>query len=185
MENFVNEVERFINRLYGNVGKKIMAFAVILNVVLLVGGIVAFFILICDGYDGNDWIGFVCLLGGFASILLSWLIYGFGQISYNIDAIKNRYIKVMTGSYQGEEAEIAEQKENRGSRPQLEIVSRPLSDSIYCRICCNELDNTGVCDSCGTPITAHSVNAIKCFNYSSGLPSDSNYCPFCGIAIKK
>lgn len=86
-------MKNFIDSVYRNIGKKLMFLAFFLNVILLVGGMIAFFVLICDGYDKNNWIGTICFFGGILSFVPSWFIYAYGQKTDDIHAIRNHILK--------------------------------------------------------------------------------------------
>lgn len=72
--------------MYNNVSKVIKAMAIVLGWLLLVGGVVAFFLLKGNGVWRTT--AYICLGGGILSFLMSWVLYGFGQLVEDVHKIR-------------------------------------------------------------------------------------------------
>ncbi|MBE6765335.1 MAG: hypothetical protein E7546_05590 [Ruminococcaceae bacterium] len=82
-------MKKIIETLYGNIGKKIMTLALILNAVLLVGGIIAAFVaLFSEAFE----LIIPCLLIAFVPIIPLWFMYAFGKMVDDLDAIRSSIV---------------------------------------------------------------------------------------------
>ena len=75
--------------MYDNIGEKIKGLAKVIGILLLIAGIIAWFILITNTYEyrgyeryvkADDYIGWISLVAGVFSYISSWFLYGFGQL---------------------------------------------------------------------------------------------------------
>lgn len=91
--------KKIMDFLYGNVGKKLMVWAQISGVLSIVGGLFAGLYFLCDSSysywygtrtpnTGNDWLFFVCIIGGIIGVCGTWFLYGFGQLLDNVYAMR-------------------------------------------------------------------------------------------------
>lgn len=85
--------------MYTNIGNKIKAIAKVLGWVYLIGGAIAWLILITNGYDGwygyeyiteDDYIGWIALISGILGYVSSWFTFGFGQLVEDVHALRDR-----------------------------------------------------------------------------------------------
>ena len=78
--------------MYNNVGNKIKVLAKIIGWLLLIAGLVVWYLKICaNHYMGDDLIGWVALAVGVLSLISSWPIYAFGQLVDDTNAIRRRF----------------------------------------------------------------------------------------------
>ena len=74
--------------MYSNIGKKIKGLAIVLGCLLLVAGVIAFFVLV--GNYRHRITAYCCLGGGVLSFFMSWFAYGFGQLVEDVHEMKEK-----------------------------------------------------------------------------------------------
>ena len=72
--------------MYNNIGKKIKGLAIVLGCLLLVAGVIAFFLLV--GNYRHRITAYCCLGGGVLCFFMSWFAYGFGQLVEDVEKIR-------------------------------------------------------------------------------------------------
>lgn len=73
--------------MYKNIGGKIKGLAIALFVFLTVGGVIAGIVLFAVGTI----LGLVPFFGGFpVGLIMSWPLYGYGELIQNVDYIANK-----------------------------------------------------------------------------------------------
>lgn len=85
--------------MYTDVGNKIKNWAMCLGWCFLVGGVISWLYFMLNGSQGwygyhfveeDNFIGWICLASGGVLFCLTWIIYGFGQLIEDVQAIRNR-----------------------------------------------------------------------------------------------
>lgn len=90
--------------MYSDVGKKIMGLAKVCGWICLIAGVIAWLILITNGYDSyysgyhyyieeDDIFGWLSLIVGVLGYISSWITYGFGQVVDDVHAMRNRTVE--------------------------------------------------------------------------------------------
>ena len=145
--------------MYDNIGGKIKVLAVVVGILLLLGGIIAWLILITNTYESwrdtyyqkaDDWLGWVSLVSGIFGYISSWFMYGFGQLIEDTEVIR---IKM---NYEAPSQSIIRNTNNSGygaantsANTQAQKQGASL-DATYCINCGAKRDgNSSFCTSCG------------------------------------
>jgi hypothetical protein len=84
--------------MYSNIGRKIKILAMVIGWLGLAAGVVAWFILITDTWNGryitaDDGAGCAALGAGVALLLSSWFLYGFGELIESVGEIAINSVK--------------------------------------------------------------------------------------------
>lgn len=82
------KMKKMYQNMYQNVGKKIMTLAKVCGWICLIAGIISWFIFLCNDYSFDNYMGWISLLGGILSFVSSWMLYGFGQMVDDVNAMR-------------------------------------------------------------------------------------------------
>ena len=121
--------------MYDDVGRKIRGLAIAQGVIMLIICIIAWIILITNGYDTveytrygyeevhkyitqDDAIGWGCLIAGVFYFMSSWILYGFGQMVDEIECAHAVLVKIWKKLDQPIKTIVVEEKETAPSQKQ-------------------------------------------------------------------
>ena len=77
--------------MYNNLGKKIVVIGKVLGWLLLVAGIIMWFMkCIVSGYRGDALIGWISLVAGIFGLVSSWFICAFGQLVDDVHVMREK-----------------------------------------------------------------------------------------------
>ncbi len=80
-------MEKFIQTLYGNIGKKIKVFSVVMGILYLLAGVITFLALVGDIEEEALYF----LGGGIVLFFSTWFLYGFGVVVDRTENLKPEY----------------------------------------------------------------------------------------------
>ena len=77
--------------MYSNLGKKIMVIGKVMGWLLLIAGIIMWFMkCLVSGYPGDAIIGWISLVTGVVGLISSWFICAFGQLVDDTHAMREK-----------------------------------------------------------------------------------------------
>ena len=74
--------------MYENIGSKIKGLASVSGCILLIAGVIAWLVIIANDSPYDNLIGWLCLAAGVLGFIGSWVLYGFGLLVEDINALR-------------------------------------------------------------------------------------------------
>ena len=119
--------------MYDNIGNKIKDLAIVVFVIEAIASVVAGIAL---WVDTEEWIyALVVFLGPFVAWISSWLLFGFGEIIVNLDAIEH-HTRLLTHPEEIKEMQLAEKEEKKNKKI---ITEKEGNVIVECPECGEEL----------------------------------------------
>lgn len=127
------------DKLFGDIGRKIKVLAIVSFYVLTILSIVLGIILIAanDGLEDGWWALFIIFFGPIVALILSWILYGFGELVENTQAIRsfpvsgiNNNLQLLVDPIISENREKAEREFKETAKQKAEEIAKQDAEFI-------------------------------------------------------
>ncbi len=137
--------------MYDNIGKKIKSLAAFIGIAFLVIGVFLGLYFLCNQhevgwqgkqefYKADDWIGWVALLSGIIAEILSWPLYGFGQLIEDTETIREAVVT----------EHIAKHRSAQKEKASVVVDVKKESNTTFCTNCGAVRNSSAAfCTNCG------------------------------------